>query len=108
MSEIWLVKVWRITDNSSNSPSFPATKHSSYTVTLSDYIAIYIMFINSYSLQIKVMLAIILTNLLNSWNILCVNNYTEVEEAVGHWSSKLKFGQAKQLKKHKFSFFHNS
>ena len=31
-AKIWLVKVWRITHNSPNSPNFPAAKHSRYTV----------------------------------------------------------------------------
>ena len=32
LAKIWLVKVWRITDDSPNSPNFPAAKHSRYTV----------------------------------------------------------------------------
>ena len=32
LAKIWLVKVWRITDDSPNLPNFPAAKHSSYTV----------------------------------------------------------------------------
>ena len=32
LAKIWLVKVWRITDYSPNSPNFPAAKHSRYTV----------------------------------------------------------------------------
>ena len=31
-AKIWLVKVWRITHDSPNSPNFPAAKHSRYTV----------------------------------------------------------------------------
>ena len=32
LAKIWLVKVWRITHDSPNSPNFPAAKHSRYTV----------------------------------------------------------------------------
>ena len=32
LAKIWLVKVWRIMDNSPNSPNFPAAKRSRYTV----------------------------------------------------------------------------
>ena len=31
-AKIWLVKVWRITHDSPNSPNFPAAKHSRYTI----------------------------------------------------------------------------
>ena len=31
-AKIWLVKVWRITDDSPNSPNFPAAKHSRCTI----------------------------------------------------------------------------
>ena len=31
-AKIWLVKVWRITDDSPNSPNFPAAKYSRYMV----------------------------------------------------------------------------
>ena len=30
--KLWLVKVWRTTDDSPNSPNFPAAKHPRYTV----------------------------------------------------------------------------
>ena len=36
-AKIWLVKVWRITHDSPNSPNFPAAKHSRYTVYYSIY-----------------------------------------------------------------------
>ena len=38
LAKIWLVKVWRITDDSPNSPNFPAAadKHSRYTVPKSE------------------------------------------------------------------------
>ena len=32
LAKIWLVKVWRITDDSPNLSNFPADKHSRYTV----------------------------------------------------------------------------
>ena len=32
LAKIWLVKVWRIMDNSPNLPNFPAAKHSHYMV----------------------------------------------------------------------------
>ena len=35
LAKIWLVKVWRITDDSPNSPNFLAAKNSRYTVVQS-------------------------------------------------------------------------